>query len=154
MLFITFQIGEDHYALDIRRVVEVLPLVKIKAIPQTVRGVAGVFNFHGKSVPVVDLTEVALGRPSQARMSTRIIVVSYPGRNGENRVVGLKAEHVTDTLRRNAEEFIDPGVKPNDAAYLGPVTLQAAQIIQQVDITQLLPDAVFVQLSQELRDPS
>ncbi len=38
----------------------------IKQIPQAPPGVAGVFNYRGAPVPVIDLSELALGRPARA----------------------------------------------------------------------------------------
>ena len=37
MLFLLFQLGEDRYALDTGRVIEVLPLVAITPIPRRCR---------------------------------------------------------------------------------------------------------------------
>lgn len=149
MLFLTFQVGKDRYALDTGKVVEVLPLVNFKAIPRAAAGVSGIFNYHGVPVPLIDLTELALGRPSEPRMSTRIIVIKYARDSGEPVVLGLKAEHVTETIRRSDQDFVESGVKGAEA-YLGPVTIQADQIIQRVDITRLLPDHILAQLSREI----
>ena len=55
MLFLTFQLGVDRYALDAKRVAEVLPLVDIKQIPHAPAGVAGVFNYRGTPVPVIGI---------------------------------------------------------------------------------------------------
>ena len=38
MLFLLFQLGNDRYALDASRVVEVLPLVELKHLPLAPRG--------------------------------------------------------------------------------------------------------------------
>ena len=64
MLFLQFELGQDRYVLDCSGVVEVLPLLAIKHIPQAPSGVAGVFNYRGEPVPVVDLSALALGRPT------------------------------------------------------------------------------------------
>jgi chemotaxis-related protein WspB len=45
--------------------VEVLPLVHAKRIPQSPAGMAGIFDYHGAPVPLIDLAELALGKPSQ-----------------------------------------------------------------------------------------
>lgn len=152
MLFLTFQIGTDRYALDTQHVVEVLPLVNYKAIPGTAVGVAGVFNYHGRPVPLIDLTQVALGRPSEVRMNTRIILVNYARDSGEPLLLGLKAEHVTETLRRTDADFVESGVKAPAAAYLGPVTMEASQIIQRVDIRRILSEDIMAQLSREFSE--
>ena len=91
MLFITFQLGDNRYAFDATQIEEILPLVAIKAIPQAPAGVAGVVNYRGAPVPVVDLSELTLSRPAQRRLSTRIIVVHYANDNGDKRLLGLIA---------------------------------------------------------------
>src|ERR1039458_8090202 len=107
MLFLTFQIGNDRYALDTQHVVEVLPLVNFKTIPRAAGGVAGIINYHGRPVPLIDLTQLALGRPSEVRMRTRIILVNYLRGSSEPLLLGLKAEHVTATLRRTDADFVE-----------------------------------------------
>lgn len=154
MLFLTFQIGADRYALEARQIVEVLPLVHVKAIPGSARGVVGIFNYHGKPVPLLDLAELALGLPCAARMSTRIIVTNYEHHSGQALMLGLKAEHVTETIRRAAEEFVDSGVAAKDAPYLGPVTLEAEQIIQRLDVARLLTEDVLAQLCRQAAESS
>src|SRR5438477_132510 len=77
MLFLVFQLGTDRYAIEAHQVIEVLHLVNLKHIPQAPSGVAGIFDYHGASVPLIDLAELAVGEPSRRWMSTRIIVVNY-----------------------------------------------------------------------------
>lgn len=76
---------------------------------------AGIFNYHGKSVPLIDLAELALGKPCASRMSTRIIVAHCACAPGEELLIGLKAEHVTETIRRSPEDFVESGVIVKDA---------------------------------------
>lgn len=109
MLFLTLEIGKDRYALDTRKVVEVLRVANFKPIPRAAAGVAWIFNYHGVPAPLIDLTELA--RPSEARMSTRIIVVKYALDLGEPVVHGLKAAHVRETIRRSDQDFVESGVK-------------------------------------------
>lgn len=148
MLFLLFQLGTDRYALETSRIVEVLPLVHWKTIPQAPPGVAGVFDYHGAPVPLLDLGELALGRPSRALMSTRIIVVKYVAaavesqaieEAGETPLLGLLAEQATLTLRRSEADFSDPGVAIDTVPYLGPVITDAQGIIQRVEVEHLLP---------------
>lgn len=145
MLFITFQLGEDRYALDAGQVMGVLPLVSIKAIPGAAQGVAGVFNYRGQPVPAIDLAGMALGVPSQARMNTRIILVRYPD-EGESRLLGLIAERATDILRRAEADFSDLGLSVDETPYLGPVTRVNGKMVQWVKVDRLLSDKVRNQL--------
>src|ERR1700675_4071662 len=130
MLFLLFQLGKDRYALEAGQVVEVLPLVNFKRIPNAPRGVAGIFNFHSAAVPLIDLTELALGRPSHAKMSTRIILISYPVESGKKHLLGLLAEYVMETLKLAEGDFVDSGVAATDAPYMGSIIPGKREIIQ------------------------
>ena len=142
MLFLCFRLGNDRYALDASEVIEVVPLLAIKRIPQAPPAVAGAFNYRGEPIPVVDLSELALGRPARRHMSTRIVVVSYPDADGRAHPLGLIAERATETVRRDPADFRSSGVVNEGAPYLGPVAPDPDGLLQWVDVKKLLPPAV------------
>jgi chemotaxis-related protein WspB len=149
MLFLVVQLGTDRYALEAAQVVEVLPLVSSKQIPRAPLGVAGVFDYHGAPVPLIDLTELAQGTPSRKWMSTRIVLVNYQDKSGKAHLLGFLAEHATETMRRSEEDFTDSGVTVADAPYLGPVVTDAIGIIQRIGIQNLLSESVGNHLFRE-----
>ena len=140
MLFLLFQLGLDRYALQASRVLEVLPLVELRKIPDAPKGVAGIFNYHGRPVPAVDLSELTLGQPSDSRLSTRIIVINYPDERGALHPLGLIAEHATELIQRDQRLFQEPGHKLGGAPYLGPVLMDKRGVIQWVHEQRLLPE--------------
>jgi chemotaxis-related protein WspB len=142
MLFVLFRLGKERYALNAAQVAEVLPLVSIKHMPQAPPGVAGAFNYHGAPVPVIDLSELALGQPARTRLSTRIIVVQFPDAHGATRLLGLIAEHATETMRRDATDFVPAGITNDAVPYLGPVVSDARGLVQRIEVNQLLPASV------------
>lgn len=142
MLFLYFQLGNDRYALDCSQVIEVVPLLGIKRIPQAPAAVAGAFNYRGKPVPVIDLSVLALGRPARHHMSTRIVIVVYPGADSAQHLLGLIAEKATQTLRRDPADFTESGVVNDDAPYLGPVATDPNGLLQWIDVKKLLPASV------------
>lgn len=142
MLFLLFQLGDERYVLDAGQVAEVLPLLQVKRIPLAPAGVAGAFNYRGTPVPVVDLCQLALQRPAQRRVSTRIVVVYYPDADRQQRWLGLIAERVTGTVRREPADFVTSGVCNAETPYLGPVASDAQGLVQWLDIGTLLPTAV------------
>ncbi len=142
MLFLLFQLGKDRYALEASRVVEVVPLLEMKQLPQAPRGVAGLFNYRGRPVPAVDLSALTLGQPACERCSTRIIIVNYPDDSGTNRLLGLVAERATEMVRKEATDFVDSGVKLDQAPYLGPIFMDDRSPIQWIYEQRLLPDPV------------
>ena len=142
MLFLLFHLGKDRYALDASRVVEVVPLLALKKIPQAPRGVAGIFNYRGQPVPAVDLGELTLGQPARPRLSTRIILVHYPDDTGQNRLLGLIAEQAAEIIRKEPKDFVAVGVQMRAAPYLGPVAMDNQGVIQWVHEQRLLSGPV------------
>ncbi len=142
MLFLLFQLGQNRYALEASRVVEVVPLLGLQQLPQAPKGVAGIFNYRGRPVPAVDLGLLTLGQPASERFSTRIIIINYPDDSGTNHLVGLIAEHATQMLRKDAKDFVDPGVKLSAAPYLGPILLDGTSAIRLIYEHRLLPEPV------------
>ena len=152
MLFILFQLGRDRYALDAAQVAEVLPLVQVKKIPHAPAGVAGVFTYRGAPVPVLDLSQLALGRAARSRLSTRVLLVNYPDASGAKRLLGLIAENATETLRREPADFVASGVKADVAPYLGPVATDPRGLIQWIAVDKLLPETVREALFQQVTE--
>jgi chemotaxis-related protein WspB len=149
MLFLIFQVGGDWYALDTAHVVEVLPQVVWKKLPLSPPGIAGVLNYHGDPVPLVDLTELLLGIPARRQMSTRIILANYADRTGATHLLGLVAEQATETIRRERSDFVDAGASSDRAPFLGPVAKDKRGLIQLIEprtlLSQSVCDALFRQ---------
>jgi chemotaxis-related protein WspB len=150
MLFLLFRIGDDRYALDALQIAEVLPVVGVKGIPQAPAGVAGIIDYHGSPVPLIDLSQLALGRPARRRLSTRIVLVHYADQKGTKKhLLGLLAEGATETMRRDTADFVASGVGNDPAPYLGPVASDEHGMIQWVNIDKLLPPMVRDQLFKQ-----
>ena len=141
-LFLLFGLGEDRYALPAAQIVEVIPFLHLKKLPQAPLGVAGVFDYHGTPVPAIDLSQLAVGKPAARSLSTRIILVQYPGSRATSHILGVIAERATETLRRAPQEFVPSGVVHHGAPYLGPVASDPRGQIQWIDVAKLLPPSV------------
>ncbi|MGI8906377.1 MAG: chemotaxis protein CheW [Candidatus Sumerlaeaceae bacterium] len=149
-LFLTLRIGTDYYALAGADVVEVLPLVNLKSFPQAPLGIAGLFDYRGATIPVVDLTLLAMGANSNVSMTTRIAVLNYAPVGSDGNLLGVMAEEMTDTFHAAAEDFVVTGVDAPQAAYLGPVMKRGERIVQRVDVSQLLSPEVRESLYKSL----
>jgi chemotaxis-related protein WspB len=139
VLFLLFRLGTDRYALDATQVAEVLPLVAVTRLPQAPPAVAGIFNYRGAPVPAIDLSQLALGRAALRSLSTRIILVRFPGDAGVTYPLGLIAERATETLRRKPADFVASGVSNAAARYLGPVAMDEHGPVQRIELGELLP---------------
>jgi chemotaxis-related protein WspB len=147
-LFVLFELGVERYALDAGQVAEVLPLVHVKPIPQAPPGVAGVLNYHGAPVPVIDLSAMLLGRAASGVLSTRIILARYADAGGEHRLLGLIAERTTRSVRRDERDFVTTGLSDPASSYLGPVAADADGIVQWIRVQHLLSASVRAVLFQ------
>jgi chemotaxis-related protein WspB len=139
MLFLVFELGRDRYALDVRQIAEVLPLLGLKRVPRAPPAMNGLFSYRGVPVPVVDLSQLTLGRPSVRQLSTRIVLVHYPDHAGQAHLLGLIAERATQTARHAATDFVPSGITNAGAPYLGPVVVDAQGLLQWIDVRTLLP---------------
>lgn len=140
MLFVLFHLGKDRYALEARRVVEIVPLLALKKFPQAPRGVAGMFIYRGRPVPALDLCELTLGRPAKEHLSTRIIIVNHSPKPGAAQLVGLIAERATETMRREGRDFVDSGVRVAATPFLGPMLTDEHGVIQLISPEKLLQE--------------
>jgi chemotaxis-related protein WspB len=133
MLFLLFQIGPGRYAIEATRVVEVLPLMRVEHLPQAPEGIAGVLCYRGVPLPVIDLSAIILGRPAAEKLSTRVLVVNGPS----GRRLGLIAERVNETLKRERGDFVDTGVVREEVPCLGPVTRDERGFVVLIDPDRL-----------------
>ena len=150
MLFLVIRLGNDRYALDVNDVVEIVPLVRLKSLPGAPAGTAGLMNYRGGAVPVIDLNLIATGVPTPAALSSRIVITDYRvhGTN-ERETLGLLVPVASDVLQFNLRQFEPAGLRTDDTPYLGPVLATPDGVLQLVTVSALLTDelraALFVE---------
>jgi chemotaxis-related protein WspB len=142
-LYLQLQTGAEGYLLEAACVAHVLPMLQIQRLPATAAGVTGIVNYQGAPVPVLDLCELFLGRPATPHLSTRLILISAAachavGKPGNDRLVGLLAEKVSDTIRLGPLDFISQRIHSEGAPYLGAMTHAHGRLWQRIDPRQLL----------------
>ncbi|WP_235526478.1 chemotaxis protein CheW [Nostoc piscinale] len=135
-----FKVGNERYAIASSEVVEVIPLIVLKNLPHTPEYLAGVFNYRGFIVPVVDLCQLMLGKSCGNNWSTRIILVNYCSGNHTQHILGLMAEQVVETLHKSQTEFIDAHIQIHTAPYLDKMIVDERGMIYCLDIKYLLSE--------------
>ncbi|MEH2199158.1 chemotaxis protein CheW [Nostoc sp.] len=152
MLMLLLSIGNERYAIESRQVVEVIPFVLLKTLPHQPEYIAGVFNYRGRIVPVIDLCRLMRGKPSSEYLSTRIVLVNYWGNNTELKapyILGLITEQIVETLHKSEVEFVDSNIQIDTAPYLGNMIVDDQGMIQCLRIEYLLSEAQQVNLLPE-----
>ncbi|MDX5409454.1 MAG: chemotaxis protein CheW [Thauera sp.] len=149
MLYLLLRMGGGRYALEARRIVEVVPMVEFRPLPHAAPYVAGMFDYRGVVVPVIDLCRLATSNTCRALLTTRIVLVDYPGHDGTHRVLGLLAEQVTETVKLRDDDFQPPGIDVPEAPYLGELTRIDGEMVQHLAVERLLPEDLREQLFRE-----
>jgi len=171
MLVVTFQVGTDHLALDVRRVREIVPCVRLQPVACSPPWLAGVFIYRGQIVPVIDLHHLLGVGDCPLHLSTRIILVPQvldhaltlpespsegdSGRvRGQERLVGLLAAKVAEVreLQPPSPTSTRHGAPGQPA--LGSVLVDGQQIIHLVELDQLLPRLSDEQLALVAKERS
>jgi len=87
--WVGFRVGEQHYALDILRVQEVLASADIEPVPGAPPAVLGVINLRGRIITAIDL-RLCLGfEGATVQPPCCVIVVDVPGETLGLRVDGV-----------------------------------------------------------------
>src|SRR5947207_12901891 len=109
MLVLTFRVGREPLALDIRRVREVLPRVCLRPVSGAPGWLAGAFVYRGRVIPVIDLHRLAGAGECPPHLSSRIILVPHAAPGGE-RLLGLLATQVADIRHVAVDHQALPGL--------------------------------------------
>src|SRR3569832_465095 len=146
-MLLLFSVGEDRFGLDVHHVVEVIPFINLKRLPKTPDYIAGLFNYRNVAVPVIDVSKMIGGTHVRRYLSTRIIIVHYPMDDGERHVLGLLAEHVTETVKFDKTANKTTRRNTQRAKNKGEHTKDEKGMVQCIRMDKLLPtdvrDALF-----------
>ncbi len=146
MLLLLFHIDENTYAIESTHVTEVLPLVMLKKVHQLPNHFAGVFRYRNCIVPVIDLCQLIRGEACRSRYSTRIMMIQYKAKNGDQAYVGLLAERVTETLKQSNSTS---STQNNQTSYMGEVFMHGEEMIQRLHWESLIANVQDVALIAE-----
>lgn len=102
--YITFKLGDEHFAVNVANVREVLDLTPVTRVPTAPPYLRGVVNVRGKAIPVIDL-RARFGLPPTAEtVHTRILVLELE-MDGEPLVVGGQADSVREVIELEAGDI-------------------------------------------------
>jgi purine-binding chemotaxis protein CheW len=115
--YVVFRLGGEGYALEVRRVQEVLDVQRMTEVPGSARSLLGVINLRGHVVPVYDL-RIPFGLPADVKPSRNPSVMIVENEEGnDHHVTGLLVDKVSDVLDFSPEE-----IQPSPQLGLGRAT--------------------------------
>lgn len=93
MMLVTFIIKDELFGIDVLKVHEIIGMVNITSIPDSVDYLRGVINLRGKVVPVIDMRTRFRLEHVQYTTNTVILIVDI-----NNRSIGLIVDAVSDVI--------------------------------------------------------
>ena len=145
MLYSQFFVNEDRYVLPIRDIVKIAPYVALKPIPLLPDYIAGLMNYHGCVIPVVDVCQLLVSRPSRKILSTRIIIVELKDDNGMWMSLGLVVEKSTEVIMVEEHLFDRSPVNNPESLIIGPVAIVNGYLITKISV-----QAIFDKVDSKL----
>ena len=102
--YLTFQLGNEEFAVQVLRVREIMGIQEITAVPQTPGYVKGVINLRGKVIPVVDL-RLKFGLPEMEYTQRTCIIVAQIENQGAKLMIGIIVDCVSEVLTLQASDI-------------------------------------------------
>jgi len=136
MMALLFKVKDDRFGLNVVNIVEVIPSVSLQKIPRAPAYVAGLLNYRGAVVPVVDLGQLIDCQPVRVCLSSRIILVKTEN-SGR---VGLLAEGVTETIKVDDADFTNTKMDSDMGWLVDKVAIDSEGMIQHINPDVIVPD--------------
>lgn len=101
--FLTFSLGKEVYAIEIKFVTEIIGIQPITEVPELPPYVKGIINLRGRIIPVLDV-RLRFKKPCiEYNDRTCTIVIEV-----HDCFVGLIVDHVSEVLSISEEEIVPP----------------------------------------------
>jgi len=137
--FLTFQLAEEQFGIDILRVQEIKGLTHLTQIPNVPQYIKGVMNLRGTVVPVVDLRH-RFSMPAAIYNQFTVIIIVTVGQ----KVMGLVVDAVSDVLNVGETELehlpeLGGGI---DTSFITGMAKSSERLITLLDIDRLLGNSL------------
>lgn len=136
--FLTFQLGDEEYGIDIQTVQELRGYQAVTAIAQAAEFIKGVLDLRGVIVPIVDL-RIKFRHPSPRYDQFTVVIIL----DIDTRVVGIVVDHVSDVVTLQPGQIKPPpdmGAHAATQYVMGIGTLEQRMLIL-TDVKKLLSEA-------------
>jgi purine-binding chemotaxis protein CheW len=152
--YLTFSLGDEVFAMDIRTVREIIQHAAMTIVPLMPNFVRGVINLRGAVVPVIDL-QSRFGRTTTVVGKKTCIVIFDASRDGERVELGLMVDAVSEVIEILSAQIEPPpqfgtsiqrefirGIGKVDGEFL--VILEPERVLDIDDMAQLVEKASMV----------
>jgi chemotaxis signal transduction protein/DNA-binding response OmpR family regulator len=104
--YLTFQLADQEYGIDISRIKEIIGMLPIRSLPQSAGYIKGVVKLRDQVIPVMDL-RLKFGMEEMEYTDRTCIIVLEMSRNGEIVYMGAVVDTVLEVLSIKAADIED-----------------------------------------------
>lgn len=97
--YVVVRVGSEEYGLPILAVESIIRYEEPTPVPHARPGITGVLNLRGRVVPVLDLSQVLLGRPFAPSPKARVVVCET-----EDGPIGLTVDDAREVATVSADQ--------------------------------------------------
>jgi len=135
--WVTFQLEEETYGINVMQVREVLRYTEIAPVPGAPEYVLGIINLRGNVVTVIDTRSRFGLMEGEVTDNTRIIVIE-----SEKQVIGILVDSVAEVVYlRSSEIDTTPSVGTEESSkFIQGVSNRDGKLLILVDLNKLLTD--------------
>ena len=135
--WVTFQLEEETYGINVMQVREVLRYTEIAPVPGAPDYVLGIINLRGNVVTGIDTRSRFGLMEGEITDNTRIIVIE-----SEHQVIGILVDSVAEVVYlRSSEIDTTPSVGTDESAkFIQGVSNRDGKLLILVDLNKLLTD--------------
>jgi len=141
---VTFQVGDEEYGVDIRRITEVVRPLRITPLPGMPEFIEGVVNLRGVLIPIVDLRKrFALSRIAENPRKMRMLITTgaLPGAAGAGReLLGIIVDSVNEVMHVRKQDIgqAPEAARGQHAGFISGMGKIGGRLITLIDITKIL----------------
>ncbi len=135
--FLTFNLADEYYGVDILKVQEIKGYTTVTRIPNTPDYLKGVLNLRGTIVPIVDLRmKFGMGTTDPTPFTVIVVV------NVRNRIMGFMVDAVSDVLDLNAKNIQPPPELGSavDISFVAGIGNSNDRLVTLLDIDRVLTE--------------
>jgi len=102
--YLTFQLGEEVFAIDVSHVREILEFTTVTKVPKTPDYMRGVINLRGSVVPVLDM-RLKFGMTRTDKTVNTCIIVVEVSFEGETTIIGALVDSVQEVFELDPDKI-------------------------------------------------
>ncbi|MFK5955770.1 MAG: chemotaxis protein CheW [Planctomycetota bacterium] len=134
-LFLQIGPAGGRFCLPVKNILEVVPCADLRQIPHGPNSLAGLLDFHGTLIPVVDLGLLISGKVSERRQSTRIVLASLD----DTTRLGVLAEGIQTTTRLKNQVSRCGNTSPSTHAF----GKDENGVLQILELSTIIPQEIL-----------